>query len=42
MLMKPSSSAKQFGLPIAIKAAFGGGGRGLKVVWKLEDVKRAV
>ena len=31
--------AKQFGLPIAIKAAFGGGGRGLKVVWKLEDVK---
>ncbi|GAA5004606.1 biotin carboxylase N-terminal domain-containing protein [Acinetobacter puyangensis] len=31
--------AKKFGLPIAIKAAFGGGGRGLKVVWKLEDVK---
>ena len=31
--------AKQFGLPIAIKAAFGGGGRGLKVVWNLEDVK---
>lgn len=31
--------AKQYGLPIAIKAAFGGGGRGLKVVWKLEDVK---
>ncbi|WP_291373940.1 acetyl/propionyl/methylcrotonyl-CoA carboxylase subunit alpha [Acinetobacter sp. UBA6720] len=31
--------AKRFGLPIAIKAAFGGGGRGLKVVWKLEDVK---
>jgi len=31
--------AKQFGLPIAIKAAFGGGGRGLKVVWKLEEVK---
>lgn len=31
--------AQQFGLPIAIKAAFGGGGRGLKVVWKLEDVK---
>ena len=31
--------AKHFGLPIAIKAAFGGGGRGLKVVWKLEDVK---
>ncbi|WP_139850562.1 acetyl/propionyl/methylcrotonyl-CoA carboxylase subunit alpha [Acinetobacter pullicarnis] len=31
--------AKQYGLPIAIKAAFGGGGRGLKVVWKLEEVK---
>lgn len=31
--------AKQFGLPIAIKAAFGGGGRGLKVAWKLEEVK---
>lgn len=31
--------AKQYGLPIAIKAAFGGGGRGLKVAWKLEEVK---
>ncbi len=31
--------AKQFGLPIAIKAAFGGGGRGLKVAWTLEEVK---
>lgn len=31
--------AKQFGLPIAIKAAFGGGGRGLKVAWKLEEVR---
>ncbi|MFX7506645.1 ATP-grasp domain-containing protein, partial [Acinetobacter baumannii] len=30
---------KQYGLPIAIKAAFGGGGRGLKVAWKLEEVK---
>lgn len=29
--------ARQQGLPIAIKAAFGGGGRGMKVVWKLED-----
>jgi len=31
--------AKQYGLTIAIKAAFGGGGRGLKVAWKLEEVK---
>ncbi|WP_122857646.1 biotin carboxylase N-terminal domain-containing protein, partial [Pseudomonas viridiflava] len=30
--------AEQFGLPIAIKAAFGGGGRGLKVAWKLDEV----
>lgn len=30
--------AKEFGLPIAIKAAFGGGGRGLKVARKLEEI----
>ena len=30
--------AREHGLPIAIKAAFGGGGRGLKVVRKEEDV----
>ena len=31
--------AEANGLPIAIKAAFGGGGRGLKVAWKLEEVE---
>jgi acetyl-CoA/propionyl-CoA carboxylase, biotin carboxylase, biotin carboxyl carrier protein len=30
--------ADEHGLPIAIKAAFGGGGRGLKVAWKKEDI----
>jgi acetyl-CoA/propionyl-CoA carboxylase, biotin carboxylase, biotin carboxyl carrier protein len=30
--------AREYGLPIAIKAAFGGGGRGLKVAWKEEEV----
>ncbi|MFM1786464.1 MAG: hypothetical protein RL228_414, partial [Actinomycetota bacterium] len=30
--------AQQFGLPIAIKAAFGGGGRGLKVARTLEEI----
>ncbi|KTR04273.1 acetyl-CoA carboxylase [Aureimonas ureilytica] len=30
--------AREHGLPIAIKAAFGGGGRGLKVAWVLEEV----
>lgn len=30
--------ATQHGLPIAIKAAFGGGGRGLKIAWKLDEV----
>ncbi|WP_435748977.1 acetyl/propionyl/methylcrotonyl-CoA carboxylase subunit alpha [Microbacterium sp. PMB16] len=33
--------AEQHGLPIAIKAAFGGGGRGLKVVHELSDVAEA-
>ena len=30
--------AEQYGLPIAIKAAFGGGGRGMKVAWRMDEV----
>jgi acetyl-CoA/propionyl-CoA carboxylase biotin carboxyl carrier protein len=33
--------AEEFGLPIAIKAAFGGGGRGLKVARELSEVAEA-
>jgi acetyl-CoA/propionyl-CoA carboxylase biotin carboxyl carrier protein len=30
--------AEEHGLPIAIKAAFGGGGRGLKVAWSIDEI----
>ncbi|HEV2933964.1 MAG TPA: biotin carboxylase N-terminal domain-containing protein [Streptosporangiaceae bacterium] len=30
--------AAEYGFPIAIKAAFGGGGRGLKVAWREEEI----
>ncbi|MDP9998508.1 acetyl/propionyl/methylcrotonyl-CoA carboxylase subunit alpha [Pseudarthrobacter sulfonivorans] len=33
--------AEEHGLPIAIKAAFGGGGRGLKVVRELDQIEEA-
>ncbi|MGD0602531.1 MAG: biotin carboxylase N-terminal domain-containing protein [Streptosporangiaceae bacterium] len=31
--------AREHGLPIAIKAVYGGGGRGLKVAWRLEEIE---
>ncbi len=30
--------AEEYGLPVAIKAAFGGGGRGLKVAWSIDEI----
>ncbi|KAJ9626570.1 pyruvate carboxylase [Taxawa tesnikishii (nom. ined.)] len=35
------SFTDEYGFPIIIKAAFGGGGRGMRVVWKQEDLKDA-
>jgi acetyl-CoA/propionyl-CoA carboxylase, biotin carboxylase, biotin carboxyl carrier protein len=32
---------REYGYPVAIKAAFGGGGRGLKVAWREEEVADA-
>lgn len=32
--------AKEYGLPVAIKAAYGGGGRGLKVAYSIEEIPR--
>jgi len=29
----------QHGFPVITKAAFGGGGRGMRVIWKMEDVE---
>ncbi|MFM2323332.1 MAG: hypothetical protein RL244_211 [Pseudomonadota bacterium] len=31
--------ADQHGLPIIIKAAFGGGGRGMKIAWRMDEVQ---
>lgn len=36
--LEATAFAKEAGLPLAIKAAFGGGGRGMKVARKLEEV----
>ena len=31
--------AQEHGLPIIIKAAFGGGGRGMKIAWRMDEVE---
>lgn len=41
--IKTAEEAKEFcaqhGFPVITKAAFGGGGRGMRVIWKMEDVE---
>jgi pyruvate carboxylase len=41
--IKTAEEAKAFceshGLPVITKAAYGGGGRGMRVIWNLEDVE---
>jgi acetyl-CoA/propionyl-CoA carboxylase biotin carboxyl carrier protein len=34
-------AAREFGLPLALKASGGGGGKGLKVAWNLEQIESA-
>ncbi len=36
-----ASIAKKIGYPVIIKAAAGGGGKGMRVVWKQEDLEQA-
>ncbi len=33
--------AKEIGFPVILKAAYGGGGRGMRIVWKEEELKPA-
>lgn len=33
--------AQQYGLPVAVKAAHGGGGRGMRVIWREDEIDHA-